>query len=82
MTIELSARQGRYTPPARSLLIKVHNQQSKPRQVSIDGKELAERASLNELNSAAEGWGYDDAARIVWLKTPDRGVAAKAQIRD
>jgi len=82
MTIELSARQGRYTPPARSLLIKVHNQRSKPRPVAIDGKELAERTSLNELNAAAEGWTYDDAANIVWLKTPDRGVAIKVLIRD
>jgi hypothetical protein len=37
---------------------------------------------LNELNAAAEGWAYDDAAGVVWLKTPDRGVATKAQIRD
>jgi len=82
MTIELSARRGRYTPPARSVLIKVHNQRSKPRQVAIDGKELAERTSLNELNAAAEGWTYDDAANIVWLKAPDRGVAIKVLIRD
>jgi len=82
MSIELSARQGRYTPPARSLLIKVHNQRSKPRQVAIAGKELAVRASLNELNAAAEGWTYDDAANIVWLKTPDRGAATKTLIRD
>jgi hypothetical protein len=37
---------------------------------------------LNELNAAAEGWTYDDAASIVWLKTPDRGVAMRVQILD
>ena len=82
MTIELSARQGRYTPPARSLLIKVHNQRSKPRQVAIDEKELAARASLNELDAATEGWMYDEDANILWLKTPDRGTGMRAQIRD
>ncbi len=82
MTIELSARQGRYTPPARSLLIKVHNQRSKPRQVAIDEKELAARSSLKELDAATEGWMYDEDANILWLKTPDRGTGMRAQIRD
>jgi len=82
LSVELSARQGRYTPPARSLVIKVHAQRSRPRQVVIDGKELAFRSSAKELDAAADGWTYDDTANIVWLKAPDRGIAMKAQIRD
>jgi alpha-glucosidase len=81
LSIELSARQGLYTPPARALLMKVHGQRTRPRQLTVGGKELSARSAVQELENAAEGWAYDDARNIVWLKVSDRGVAAKVEIR-
>jgi alpha-glucosidase len=81
LSIEISAREGLYTPPARSLLLKVHDQRTQPRQVVLNGKELAARNSLKDLEGATEGWAYDDTTNSVWLKFPDRGAAIKAQIR-
>jgi alpha-glucosidase len=81
LSIEISAREGLYTPPARSLVLKVHGQRIAPRQVGAGGKELAAQSSVQALEAASEGWAYDEATDIVWLKIPDRGVALTAQIR-
>ena len=81
LSFEVSARQGLYTPPARSLIFKIHAQRTQPRQVTLDGKELALRSSVKELEAAIGGWAYEDTSNIVWLKTPDRGAALRAQIR-
>ena len=81
LNIEISARQGLYTVPARSLVFKIHAQRTQPRQVTLDGNELALRTSVKELEGANDGWAYEDASNIVWLKTPDRGVARKVRVR-
>jgi len=80
LSLEVSARDGSYEPPARSLVFKIHAQHAQPRQLLVQGKDLAQKRTLKELDNATEGWAYDDAANISWIKTPDRGVALKVQV--
>ncbi|MGA2480367.1 MAG: hypothetical protein ABSG63_16580, partial [Spirochaetia bacterium] len=80
LSVEISAREGSYTPPARSLVLKVHGERTQPRQVEVGGEQLAAQSSVEALEGASQGWTYDDATDIVWLKIPDRGVALRVQI--
>jgi alpha-glucosidase len=79
--VQISAREGHYTPPARSLVLKVHGQPCLPRLVQVGGKTLEIQASPETLNRATEGAAYDAAGRIVWIKAPDQGVALEARIQ-
>jgi len=81
LSIEVSAREGLYTPPARSLVFKIHAQRTQPRQVVVGGRELASQSSLEALEHATEAWVFDASTNIVWLKTPDPGLALKVLIR-
>ena len=67
-------------PPARSMVWKVHGREIPPRAVTLNGAALGALASIAALDSATEGWAYDDLQRVVWIKTPDRGVALTARI--
>jgi alpha-glucosidase len=80
--LEVSAREGSYTPPARSLVFEVHNVRNQPGSVVADGRALEFQTSLEGFDQASEGWAYDADRRVVWIKVPDRGVAVTAQIKD
>ncbi len=79
-SVEISAREGSYAPPKRSLVIKVHDEKFGPRQVTAEGRELAKQASVKALQSAPEGWAYDADAAVVWVRVPDRGTALKVTV--
>jgi alpha-glucosidase len=79
-SVEISAREGSFTPPKRSLVIKVHGQKAQPRQVTATGGELARQASIQALQRTAEGWAYDDDAGVVWIRIPDQGTALKLEV--
>jgi len=76
ISVEVSAREGSFTPPQRSMVIKIHNERTQPRQVSVAGTELARQDSVQALANAASGWAYDD-ADVVWIRVPDEGKALK-----
>jgi alpha-glucosidase len=78
--VEISARQGSFTPPKRSLVIKIHAQKVQPRQVAAAGGELTRKASLKALWGASEGWAYDDDAGVVSIKVLDQGTALKLEM--
>jgi alpha-glucosidase len=78
--VEMSAREGSFTPPRRSLVIKVHGQKVQPRQVTMGEGTLAGQASVKALQGAAEGWAYDDDAGVVWIRVPDQGRALKVEV--
>ena len=78
--VEISARQGSYMPPQRSLVIKIHGRKNQPRQVMVEGRELRSPASVKALQQSSEGWAYDEDASVVWVKTPDTGGALKVQV--
>jgi len=78
--ITITARQGSYNPPARSLVLKLHAQHQKPGRVEMNGKVLTVLESPTALDSATEGWAYDAVHDLVWIKTPDQGVAMTARV--
>ncbi|HEV2499224.1 MAG TPA: glycoside hydrolase family 31 protein [Terriglobia bacterium] len=80
ITIDLSARQGSYHPPARSLVLRVHAQRSAPREVDLNGQALGAQNSSQSLKIAAEGWYYDPTDNTVAIKFPDRGTAVTAHL--
>jgi alpha-glucosidase len=82
VAVEISAREGSYAPPKRSLVIKIHGQKTQPRRVSLAGKELAARDSLKALQSASEGWAYDNDLNVVWISIPDQGREVRLQVEN
>jgi len=80
VSIAVTARQGSYKPPARSLVVKVHGQREKPRSVELDGKKLAPLLTSSALDTDREGWAYDSSNEVVWIKTPDQGTGLKVLI--
>ena len=79
-SVEISAREGSFTPPKRSLVIKIHGQKVQPRQVTMAGGELAGQVSVKALEEATAGWAYDDDAGVVWIRVPDQGTALKVEV--
>ena len=79
-SVEMTAREGSFTPPKRSLVIKIHGQKAQPRQITVAGREAAGQASVKALQGATEGWAYDDGAGVVWIKIPDQGTALKVEV--
>jgi alpha-glucosidase len=82
VAVEISARHGSFTPPPRSLMIKVHAQKAQPRQVTVVAGELARQSSAKALQEAQEGWAYDQDAEVVSIKVPDQGTALKIEVAE
>jgi alpha-glucosidase len=80
LTLSVSARQGTYTPPARSVQFAVHRQRTRPQGVKLDGKALAGVDSRGALSGVAQGWYYDDVNNILWVRFPDQGAASTVQV--
>ncbi|MBZ5561516.1 MAG: DUF4968 domain-containing protein [Acidobacteriia bacterium] len=72
MTVKISSREGSYSPPPRSLIFKIHGQQSLPRDIKLGESGLPMVASPELLGKAQEGAAYDPEARIVWIKVRDQ----------
>ncbi|MGH9398333.1 MAG: glycoside hydrolase family 31 protein [Terriglobia bacterium] len=82
VTVQISARQGSYQPPARSLVLKIHAQHEPHRQVDLGSQSMTRQSSLKALRAAGQGWYYDSGTNIVWIRLPDRGVAVTAQVEE
>ena len=80
--VEISVREGSYTPPQRSLIVKIHGGRVQPRQVTVGGEELPGQVSMEALKEAAKGWTYDGDANVVWIKVPDQGAALKLTVAE
>lgn len=80
VAIGVSARQGSYQPPARSLEFKVHGQGVAPRRVTLNGESVNGIGSAEALRNSHTAWYYDPTAGITWIKFPDRGVASNVRI--
>ncbi len=80
VSVGISAREGSFTPPKRSLVVKVHGEQTPPRHATATGVELAKQDSLKALQEAAQGWAYDENSGVVWIKVPDQGAALKVEV--
>ena len=72
VSVGMSAREGTYKPPARSVVLKIHGVVAAPHHVQVDRRELAVVGSPEMLEKSTEGAAYDSKARVVWVKTPDQ----------
>ena len=80
VALHLSAREGSYAPPARSLIFKVHAVRTSPRKVEINGQGSQAYPSIDGITRAVEGWAYDALAMTVSIKLHDQGTAVSASI--
>lgn len=80
VTVKVSAHQGSYTPPARSLVFTIHRQRHRPDRVEVDGSRLEEQTSNKGFERAARGWKYADDQQAVQIKIPDEGKALEVRI--
>jgi alpha-glucosidase len=80
LTLSASARQGEYTPPARSMQFAVHHQRTRPHGVKLDGKALDSVGSKGALSGAARGWFYDEENNILWVMFPDQGAPSTVEV--
>jgi alpha-glucosidase len=80
IVISVSAREGSYQPPARSLVFRIHAQRHAPAQVEVDSKTLDRATSLDALQQTSEGWTYDENANVVSIKVPDQGKSLTARL--
>ena len=70
VAVSIGASTGTYNGKltARTYLLKVNKQATDPGNVTRDGTPLTRFSSRSELDAAPEGWFYDAAADIVWVK--------------
>jgi alpha-glucosidase len=80
MTVEVSARQGTYTPRPRAMVFAIHAQRNRPSSVKVDGNAFEAQATKQEFESAARGWFYDGDKNILSIKVPDEGRPVTARI--
>ena len=78
--LQISAREGGYTPADRSLVLKIHGQQKAPQAIQAGGRATDVGSDPGALAHAAEGAAYDADARVVWIKVPDKGTGLEARI--
>ncbi len=74
LEVEVSNREGSYSPPPRSVIFKIHGQQSWPQTVQSGDRGLPLLASPDLLARAEEGAAYDPEARTVWIKVRDQSL--------
>lgn len=76
-------RKGLFKPAGRTRILSVF-QDSKPKQVEVDGTVIKESANRGQLDAVAEGWGYWPDALTgvsrVFVKTRDEGGKSEVVI--
>jgi alpha-glucosidase len=80
LTIKATDLSGKYTPPARSLLLKVHAQAGPAQTIKLNGQRLESVASVNELAKATSGEVYDSANKVLYIKFKDANAPFEAEI--
>jgi alpha-glucosidase (family GH31 glycosyl hydrolase) len=80
VTIKATDLSGKYTPAARSLLLKVHAQTGAPKTIKLNGRELESVASVDALAKATTGEVYDSANKVLYVKFKDANAPFEVQI--
>jgi alpha-glucosidase len=78
--VEISARQGSYVPPQRSVVLEIHEQRDKPASVELNRQSLGPETTPQEFGKAVRAWTYNSDKNIVWIRFPDEGRAVAARI--
>ena len=81
LLIQISAREGKYIPPDRSIVLRIHRQQSPPSHVKVAGVSMETKSQTVSPNNAGEGATYDEERRILSIKFPDRGNELEVKIQ-
>lgn len=81
LRVELSARQGMYQPPRRSLLLRVNGLRVGPREVVARGQLIPAMVGKEELQSKEMGWYFDAEQLIVWVKLPETAAPLRVELR-
>ncbi len=68
--VTIGAANGSYAGQltSRTYILQINQQTSAPASVTRDGNTETQLTSQSSFNSASEGWFYDSAAKIVWVK--------------
>ena len=80
LTVEISAREGAYKPPARSWAIRIHGVRSRPRGVDANGQAVQSQPNHEALEHSAEAWYYDDVQSIAEIKLADQGAGVTIHV--
>ncbi len=80
LAVKMSSREGSYNPPPRSLILKVHGQQTFPREVKLGERALPMVASPDLLRNTPEGATYDPESRIIWIELRDQSSSFEVRV--
>jgi hypothetical protein len=80
IVIKATDLSGKYTPAARSLLLKVHAQAGAPKAIKLNGQELETVSSVDALVKAAAGDVYDSANKVLYVKFKDTNAPFAVEI--
>jgi alpha-glucosidase len=69
--LKMKVVHNKFVPPKRSLVLKFNDMQSQPIQVVRAGKKIEMKAKMNQLEKEKEGWVFDVAAKVLWVKFAD-----------
>jgi alpha-glucosidase len=80
LTIKTADLSGKYMPPSRSLLLKVHAQSGPAKAVKLNGQELESVTSATALEKAASGAAFDSEHKVLYIKFADANAPFEVQI--
>jgi alpha-glucosidase len=80
LTIKSTDLTGKYTPPARSLLLKVHAQAGPAKEIKLNGQELGSAASVDALAKASSGAAFDSSDKVLYIKFADVNAPFEVEI--
>lgn len=78
--VSISAREGNYVPPDRSIVLKIHGLNKPPQTVMVEGHGMQVGFDPEMLTPMAEGAEYEATAGTVWIKTHDKPTGVEARI--
>ncbi len=73
LLLQLSARKGKFQPPARDFVVAIHALPNAPAAVERDGERLRKEKLENVLTGAAPGWAYDGRNQMLHVRLQDHG---------
>ncbi len=80
LIIKATDLSGKYTPPPRSVLLKVHTQAGPAKAVKLNGQELESVTSPAALKKASSGAAFDSENRVLYIKFADANAPFEVQI--
>ncbi len=80
LTIKATDLEGKYTPPARSLLLRIHAQTGEAKAIRLNGQRLDAVANAVALAKAGSGVAFDSANNVLYIKFKDTNAPFEVEI--